>query len=132
MARINGILETSLYVNDIERSMKFYRDLFGFNVVATGDRLVALEAGKNQLLLLFKKRASAELPKGATDGDGELHLAFSISAEEFSEWKEMLLHRNIVIEEEKMWDYGGKSIYFRDPDRHLIELATPGVWPNAY
>ena len=132
MAKVNGILESSLYVNDIERSTKFYRDLFGFNVVATGDRLVALEAGKSQLLLLFKKGASAQLPKGATDGDGELHLAFSISSEEFSDWKEMLIHRNIVIEEEKMWDYGGKSIYFRDPDRHLIELATPGVWPNAY
>ena len=132
MARVNGILETSLYVNDIERSTKFYRDLFRFNVVATGDRLVALEAGKNQLLLLFKKGASAQLPKGATDGDGELHLAFSISAEEFSDWKAMLLHRNIVIEEEKMWDYVGRSIYFRDPDRHLIELATPGVWRNAY
>ncbi len=22
----------------------------------------------------------------------------------------------------------GASAYFRDPDRHLIELATPGVW----
>ncbi|HWQ03343.1 MAG TPA: glyoxalase, partial [Candidatus Nitrosotenuis sp.] len=25
---------------------------------------------------------------------------------------------------------GGRSIYFRDPDGHSLELVTPGVWPN--
>jgi len=43
-------------------------------------------------------------------------LAFSISTEEFSEWKEKLIQNNIMIEEDIVWDYGGKSIYFRDPD----------------
>ena len=132
MPKVNGILESSLYVNDLERSLKFYRDLFQFQVIAAGDRLVALEAAKNQILLLFKKGASAHFPKGATDGDGELHLAFSISTQELSDWKEKLIHNNIMIEEEVVWEYGGTSIYFRDPDRHLIELATPGVWRNAY
>ena len=26
------------------------------------------------------------------------------------------------------WSRGGRSIYFRDPDGHLLELATPGLW----
>ena len=26
------------------------------------------------------------------------------------------------------WERGGQSIYFRDPDGHLVELATPGIW----
>jgi len=34
----------------------------------------------------------------------------------------------IPIEDRKTWDRGGQSIYFRDPDGHLLELATPGVW----
>jgi len=26
------------------------------------------------------------------------------------------------------WSRGGESLYFRDPDDHLVELATPGIW----
>jgi hypothetical protein len=29
-----------------------------------------------------------------------------------------------------VWPEGSTSIYFRDPDGHLLELVTPGLWPN--
>ncbi|MEP7038442.1 MAG: glyoxalase, partial [Acidobacteriota bacterium] len=32
------------------------------------------------------------------------------------------------IESKVKWERGGTSIYFRDPDKHLLELATPGLW----
>jgi len=32
------------------------------------------------------------------------------------------------VEEKRAWEPGGWGPYFRDPDRHLIELATPGTW----
>jgi catechol 2,3-dioxygenase-like lactoylglutathione lyase family enzyme len=41
-----------------------------------------------------------------------------------------LKSRGIAIEEVKQWERGGKSLYFRDPDGHLLELVTPGCWPN--
>jgi catechol 2,3-dioxygenase-like lactoylglutathione lyase family enzyme len=62
------------------------------------------------------------------NGDGELHLAFAISGEELAVWEAWLAENGIVVEEKTAWDLGGQSIYFRDPDRHLIEIATPGVW----
>ena len=62
------------------------------------------------------------------DGDGEPHLAFAIRADELAGWEEWLAENGIAVEEKRMWELGGRSVYFRDPDRHLIEIATPGVW----
>jgi catechol 2,3-dioxygenase-like lactoylglutathione lyase family enzyme len=43
-------------------------------------------------------------------------------------WEAWLAENGISVEEKRTWDLGGQSVYFRDPDRHLIEIATPGVW----
>jgi catechol 2,3-dioxygenase-like lactoylglutathione lyase family enzyme len=129
MPRIDGVLETALYVNDMERSARFYRDLLGFEVVVNGERLIAMQiAGKPQVLLLFKKGASAKLPKTPHDGDGRLHLAFAIPTAELEAWEEQLCEQGVEVIDRVTWERGGVSLYFRDPDGHLVELATPGVW----
>ena len=45
-------------------------------------------------------------------------------------WRTRLRECGIEIESEVQWERGGASLYFRDPDANLLELATPGVWPN--
>ncbi len=123
-----GILESSLYVDDIQRSARFYETIFGFRLISDfGARGCALEAGARQVLLLFKKRASLEI-ESPHDGDGQLHLAFAIAATELARWEAWLEENAIALEEKKVWERGGTSLYFRDPDRHLLEVATPGVW----
>ena len=92
-----------------------------------GERGCAMHAGPRQVLLLFKKGASREI-LSPHDGDGELHLAFAIPAAELASWESWLAKQGIALEEKRSWDRGGWSLYFRDPDRHLLELATPGVW----
>lgn len=127
--KTDGILESSLYVSDLPRSVRFYEETFGFRVITDfGERGCAMHAGTHQVLLLFKKGASraTETPH---DGDGELHLAFAISSAELPNWESWLQTRKIPVEEKKKWELGGWSLYFRDPDRHLLELATPGTWP---
>jgi catechol 2,3-dioxygenase-like lactoylglutathione lyase family enzyme len=125
-----GILESSLYVYDVARSVDFYRRILGFELLADfGGRGCALQAGEHQVLLLFKKGASRGIPS-PHDGDGELHLAFAIAATELASWEEWLEENHIAVEENHKWERGGQSLYFRDPDRHLLELATPGVWSN--
>jgi catechol 2,3-dioxygenase-like lactoylglutathione lyase family enzyme len=125
----NGILESSLYVDDLARSIRFYEDVMGFRVVSNfAERGCAMEAGPHQVLLLFKKGASRAI-QSPHDGDGELHVAFAIPAAELAKWEAWLASKGIAIEEKRSWELGGWSIYFRDPDQHLLELATPGVWP---
>jgi len=82
------------------------------------------------VLLLFVKRASAKIPKIPHDGEGQLHMAFAITAESLDAWRSRLESLEIEIIETTRWERGGTSLYFRDPDGHLIELATPGLWSN--
>lgn len=117
-----------MYVDDIERSVRFYEKIFGFHQIADfGPRGCAMQAGNRQVLLLFKKGGSLEI-ESPHDGDGELHLAFAISAGDLAAWETWLAENQIPVEEKRVWDLGGTSLYFRDPDRHLLELGTPGIW----
>lgn len=126
--KTDGILESSLYVSDVQRSIRFYQEIFGFQVISDfGERGCAMHAGTHQVLLLFKKGASRTITS-PHDGDGELHLAFAVSAAELASWESWLSEKGIAIEEKRSWERGGTSVYFRDSDRHLLELATPGTW----
>ena len=126
--KTEGLLESSLYVGDLARSVEFYTKILGFRMIADfGERGCALEAGRRQVLLLFRKGASRAITS-PHDGDGELHIAFAIAASELERWESWLAANGIAIEERRAWEAGGHSLYFRDPDRHLVEVATPGVW----
>jgi len=126
--KTEGILESSLYVEDVSRAARFYEKIFGFRVISDfGGRGCALEAGPRQVLLLFRKGGSRATPT-PHDGDGELHLAFAIQPEELARWEAWLMENGVAVEEKRTWELGGTSLYFRDPDRHLVEVATPGVW----
>jgi catechol 2,3-dioxygenase-like lactoylglutathione lyase family enzyme len=123
-----GILESSLYVTEVARAARFYEKIFGFRVISDfGERGCAMKAGNRQVLLLFKKGGSRASPT-PHDGDGELHLAFAIPAAELAKWEAWLAENGLAVEEKRAWESGGHSLYFRDLDRHLIEVATPGVW----
>ncbi len=126
--KTDGLLESSLYISDVARSVRFYEDIFGFRVIKDlGERGCAMKAGERHVLLLFKKGGSRDM-QTPHDGDGELHLAFAVASSELATWEAWLQTNGIAIEEKKKWDLGGWSLYFRDPDRHLVEVVTPGVW----
>jgi len=132
--KLDALLETALYVEDLERSVFFYKTIFEFEPISSSERLCALSISNRYVLLLFLKGAStiAKVTSGGiippTDGDGQLHLAFAIAASELEQWENWLVENDIEIESKVKWERGGTSIYFRDPDKHLLELATPGLW----
>lgn len=128
--RVNGILETSLYVESVTRSAEFYRRVFGFEAIDMDrselndqTRLCALRAGDRSVLLLFRKGGTED-----TDASGAIHIAFGIARADLPAWENWLAVQGISIELRKTWKYGAESLYFRDPDGHLLEVVTPGVW----
>src|SRR5690348_15718136 len=74
--QVNGILETSLYVESAARSAEFYSRVFGFDPLEPGEplnddtRLCPLRAGDRSVLLLFKKGDTPD-----TDATGAIHIA---------------------------------------------------------
>ena len=102
-----GVLESSLYVNDVAGSARFYEKIFGFRMISDfGERGCAMQAGNRQVLLLFKKGGS-RLIQSPHDGDGELHVAFAIPASELPSWEAWLAENGIAVEERRTWELGG-------------------------
>jgi catechol 2,3-dioxygenase-like lactoylglutathione lyase family enzyme len=135
MPQLGGILETAIYVDDVERARRFYEDVLGLKPMFEDSRLAAYDVGGQNVLLIFRRGGSLEpvtLPGGSIpphDGSGPLHFAFAIAADELEAWEERLREHGVKVEARTNWPRGGTSIYFRDPDGHAVELATPGLWP---
>ena len=135
MPQIDGILETALYVGDVARAADFYTSLFGFEVMIQDHRFCAMSVAGKDVLLLFLRGGTTEpmeVPGGIIpphDGSGQMHFAFAIPRAELAAWEDRLKERQIAIESKTAWPRGGYSLYFRDPDQNLVELATPGIWP---
>jgi catechol 2,3-dioxygenase-like lactoylglutathione lyase family enzyme len=134
--RTSGLLESSLYVEDLERAHAFYQRVFGFETFFSDERMCAMGVPGGQVLLLFH-RGSTDRPAPAPGGvipphhgEGPLHLCFAIPFRELSAWEEHLRRQDISVESRLRWPYGGTSLYFRDPDNNSLEVATPGLWPN--
>jgi catechol 2,3-dioxygenase-like lactoylglutathione lyase family enzyme len=133
---LSGIIETCLYVEDIGRASRFYEEVLGLKRMASDNRLLAYSVAEKSVLLLFKRGSTTkplEFPGGMIpphDGSGQNHLAFAVSEEQIPAWEKQLEENQIAIESRVHWPLGGTSIYFRDPDDNLLELATPGIWPT--
>jgi catechol 2,3-dioxygenase-like lactoylglutathione lyase family enzyme len=134
MPEVTGVLETCLYVEDLERAARFYEEVCDFKKLIGDERFCAFSVADRDVLLLFRIGATLEsvaTPGGTIpphDGKGPLHVAFAIPAASEADWQQRLRERGVAIESTVDWPRGGRSLYFRDPDQHLVELITPGCW----
>src|SRR5438067_478604 len=107
--RVEGILETALYVSDPAVAAAFYRRLFGFGTLLESDRLVALDVAGRNVLLLFRRGATGEpfdtgggvIPAHA--GAPPTHFAFAIAAEDVEPWTERLTAEGVAVESVVSW-----------------------------
>jgi len=126
------ILETCLYVDDLEKAQEFYEQVFGLELYGKVEgRHVFFRCGHGMFLLFNPVRTaqpSGPVPAHGSQGAG--HAAFAMSREEIPGWREHLIKVGVAIEKEIAWPSGGYSIYLRDPAGNSVELATPQTWKN--
>ncbi len=134
MAAVTGVLETCLYLEDLDRASRFYEGLFGWKRMDGDARFRAYGVSPGSVLLLFKRGATVQAVAASGgmipghDGVSGGHIAFSIPAKDWDTWMRRLEEHGIAVEKVVHWPRGGKSLYFRDPEGNLVELATPGLW----
>ncbi len=133
-----GLLETCLYVDDMERSRDFYRRVLGLSALFTEDRITVFRMADGTVLILFARGSTLEAvttPGGTIpphDGRGPIHFALAIPDGSLDTWRDHLMACGVLIESEVTWSKGrGNSLYFRDPDGHAAELATRELWTRS-
>jgi catechol 2,3-dioxygenase-like lactoylglutathione lyase family enzyme len=133
MPKLSRVLETALYVADLDKAAAFYADVMGLPCIYADYRMRVFDVGGNGVVLLFPQGGSlqpVESPGGSIpphDGSGPMHVAFATSKDELEAWQGHLQTAGVALEGRTEWPRGGVSVYFRDPDDHLLEIATPGL-----
>ena len=130
-----AILESALYVDDLEAADAFYGEVLGLRLLRQQEGRHSFYRCGDGVLLLFNAEATrvpppadARLPVPPHGTSGPGHLCFAASAEEIVAWRERLERRGIAIEADFEWPGGGRSIYVRDPSGNSIEFAEPKIW----
>lgn len=131
---VTGVLETVLYVTDLDRAERFYSDVLGFRRIGKepGRSLFYRVGSSGHVFLLFNAEVTRDAdrsppPHGAS---GSIHTCFAVPEAEYERWKSHLPARGVTIEKEIRWANGVSSFYFRDPDGNLLEIASGDLWPT--
>ena len=125
--RLDGGPQTILLVEDVERSVEFYRDSLRLEMKdGDTDRYAEFDTGDGVLLLVKREGTIAPMVGAMAGGKGSA-LTFSVSSDGYAMWKQWLEKRGVPIDRETRWIHGGRSLYVLDPDGRRLEFKTPPV-----
>src|SRR5690348_2798756 len=109
MPALDRVIETSLYVDDLDRAAQFYEQVLELKSLTSDSRFRAYDVGGKSVLLLFRRGATLEtvhMPGGTIpphDGHGPLHIAFAVAADDLPAWEARLGRHGIAIEGRTHW-----------------------------
>jgi catechol 2,3-dioxygenase-like lactoylglutathione lyase family enzyme len=127
------VLETALYVDDLDAAERFYGGTVGLQRVLRADgRHVFFRCGPGLLLLFLaaetRKPARHGPPVPVHGATGAGHVCFAASAEELDGWRAHLEAAGVAVEADFRWPNEARSIYVRDPAGNSVEFAEPRLW----
>jgi catechol 2,3-dioxygenase-like lactoylglutathione lyase family enzyme len=129
--RLLGLHHVTAIVADLDRTTAFYRDVLGLALVQEGSNdddpgarhfWFGDAAGSPGTLVSFMEYP--QMDEARQGRGGTHHFAFAVgSGEELDAWRDYLRSRDVPCSE--VFERGRfRSVYFRDPDGHLLEIAT--------
>ena len=136
--KLGQIVETILYTSNVPRLAAWYTDVMGIQPFAEmGPRGAGFSLLNNTILLLFNRTMTTQdiveergtIPKhGCELGLGQ-HMAFGCDGPAaLNEWEAHFKAKGVPIIGKMDWERGGKSVYVKDWEGHVIEVMTRGVW----
>ncbi|KID95188.1 hypothetical protein MAJ_08822, partial [Metarhizium majus ARSEF 297] len=136
--KLGQIVETVLYTSDVAGLAKWYKDIMGIVPFHENPRSAGFSLPNDTILLLFDRNKTKQdkifptgvIPKHGTETGLGQHMAFACAShDELSQWERHFKNKNVDIIAKMSWELGGKSVYVKDWEGHVIEVMTRGVWP---
>jgi glyoxylase I family protein len=121
MLKLDGVMHFTIPVKDLDRSEKFYMEILGAEKLRRNNHMVFMRAGADCFVLTYSENAIDPNP-GMRH---EIHHAFRVSATEYDRAMQFLPSKGIQIfkqENRQAGTFRGRSAYFHDPDRNVIEI----------
>ncbi|GAA5949527.1 hypothetical protein JCM3765_002692 [Sporobolomyces pararoseus] len=146
--KITQVLELCLYSRSLSKSIDFYSKVLNLGTPSfSSDRLAVFPLAQTTLILFQRGQTHKDsfLPHemGKISGHGltpnpendkvdlKTHFALAVEKkEEVDQWEERFKEEKVEILGKVEWPGGGKSVYFQDPDGHVGEIASRGIWPH--
>lgn len=130
-----AVLETALYVDDLDEAARFYAEVIGLEEVQrVPGRHVFFGCGSG-MVLLFDPQASARpsngLPVPVHGAQGPGHMCFRVPGPTLEGWVQWFARRDVPIEADFHWPNGARSIYARDPSGNSIEVSEAKLWGRS-
>ncbi len=130
--RVERVLETCLYVDDLAAAEQFYANVLGLRFVAReAGRHVFFRCGDSMVLLFRADNTAADDPDGEIPPHGcrgAGHAAFAVGSDQVARWRRHLAAQGVAIEREIDRGGGACSLYFRDPAGNSLELGPAAMW----
>ena len=121
MLKTEGFVHFTIPVKDLDTSEKFYSEVFGFRKMRRNSHMVFLAAhGVNFVLTMSENPIDPN-----KDDKHDIHTAFRVTPEEFDRAKIWLKEKGVRIfkeEDRPAGTFQGRSAYFHDPDRNVLEI----------
>ncbi|WP_338791478.1 VOC family protein [Bernardetia sp. MNP-M8] len=126
---IQKIKETCLYVTNLDKTQEFYHNKLELPIISRKeDAFIFFRVGTDVLLCFINEYAKNQENLPPHFATGKIHFAFEVKVEDYQMWKNKIENLQIKITHEQEWKNGLLSFYFEDPDGHVLEIVSAGIW----